>query len=108
MNGLFRVLLAVICLAPAAFAQPAADALFERSRAAHEQGRIEEAEIGYRRYLTRYGPKPEVLGNLGVILAKKESYPEAVRLYQQALKIDPSLFLLRLNLGLALFKQGRH
>lgn len=66
-----------------------------------------EAEAGYRDYLRRYGARAEVLANLGALLARKEDFAGAIRHYEQALKLDPSLTPLHLNLGLAHFKQGR-
>ena len=45
--------------------------------------------------------------NLGVVLAKQGKYDEAVRQYRTALKLDPSLTSLRLNLGLAYYKAGQ-
>lgn len=89
------------------WAQSAADAQFERARAAQAAGRTAEAEAFYRDYLKRYGKRPEVLANLGAILAQRESFSEAIRLYQEALKLDPSLTPLHANLGLAYFKQNQ-
>lgn len=93
-------------MAVCAFAQTAG-ALFEKARAAQVAGRLEEAESSYRQYLKQYRPTPEVLANLGALLARRENYSEAIRYYEQALKLDPSLTPLHLNLGLAHFKQGR-
>lgn len=84
-----------------------AEALFERSRAAQAAGKAGDAEAGYREYLRRFGPRAEVLANLGALLARREDFAGAIRHYQQALKLDPSLTPLHLNLGLAQFKQGR-
>src|SRR5262245_22420741 len=99
---------AVYCVfALSAWAQSAADALFEHGRAAQVAGRLDEAEAAYSDYLQRYGDKPEVLANLGALLARRENYPEAIRRYQQALKLDPSLAPLHLNLGLAYLKQAQ-
>lgn len=87
--------------------QQASEALFERGRAAQAAGNAAEAEEAYREYLRRFGPRAEVLANLGALLARKEDFAGAIRHYQQALKLDPSLTPLHLNLGLAQFKQGR-
>ncbi len=89
------------------FAQPAADTLFEKARALQMAGRLDEAESSYREYLKKYRARPEVLANLGALLARRESYPEAIRLYQQALQADPSLYQLHLNIGLAYLKQAQ-
>ena len=83
-----------------------ADALFERARAAQVAGRLDQAETAYREYLKRFGPKGEVLANLGALLARRENYAEAILRYKEALKLDPSLAALHLNLGLAYLKQN--
>ncbi len=96
----------ILAAALAADPQPA-ESLFERARTAQAGGRDAEAEAGYREYLRKYGPRAEVLGNLGALLARRESYAEAIQHYQQALKLDPALTPLHANLGLAYFKQGQ-
>ncbi len=101
---------ALIILACATTVRPqqTADQLFESARTAQIAGKIAEAESAYRVYLERFGPRPEIFANLGVVLASRENYPEAIRYYQQALQLDPSLTPLHLNLGLAYFKQGQY
>jgi tetratricopeptide (TPR) repeat protein len=91
----------------AIWAQAGADALFEKARAAQVAGRTVEAETAYGEYLKRYGPKAEVLANLGALLARREDYGEAIRRYKEALRLDPSLAPLHLNIGLAYLKQAQ-
>lgn len=52
--------------------------------------------------------KPEAIeqANLGVSLARKSEYREAIQAYQRAIAIDPGLPGIYLNLGLAWFKLG--
>ncbi len=52
--------------------------------------------------------KPEAIeqANLGVSLARKSDYREAIQAYQRAIAIDPGLPGIYLNLGLAWFKLG--
>ncbi|MFN7920457.1 MAG: tetratricopeptide repeat protein [Bryobacteraceae bacterium] len=102
---LCRIAALTLLVAGSAAAQPN-EALFEKARAAQAAGNAAEAEAGYREYLRRYGPRAEVLANLGALLARKEDSGGAIQHYQQALKLDPSLTPLHLNLGLAHFKQG--
>lgn len=98
----------VVCLLfSLALAQAGSDELFEKARSAQVAGRLGEAEAAYREYLKRYGAKPEVLANLGALLARRENYAEAIRYYQQALRLDPVLAPLHLNLGLAYLKQAQ-
>ena len=101
------MVLSVLAWANAAWPQEAADRLFEQGRAAQMAGKAAEAESAYRQYLEQFGPRAEVLANLGVLLARRESYGEAIGYYEQALKLDSSLAPLHLNLGLAYFKQGQ-
>lgn len=100
------LVLLLACTYPAA--AQTADALFEEGRAAQLAGRHEEAERIYREYLRRFRARPEVLANLGVILARRDNFAEATGLYRQALRLDPSQAPLYLNLGLAQMKQGQH
>lgn len=97
---------ATFCLLASATWAQSADALFENARKAQVAGQIEQAESAYRQYLKSYSPRPEVLANLGALLARREQYNEAIDLYQKALRLDPSLFPLHLNLGLAYLKGG--
>jgi len=90
-----------------ALGQPREDH-FARGQALQQQGRVAEAESAYRDYLKRYGPRAEVLANLGALLARQEKFDEAVAAYGQALKLAPQLTPIHLNLGLAHFKAGRH
>ncbi|MBI3469937.1 MAG: tetratricopeptide repeat protein [Candidatus Solibacter usitatus] len=89
-------------------AQPAAEALFERGQRQQRSGQLAAAEATYRQYLKEYGPRAEVLANLGALLAGQERYPPAIAAYRQALKLAPSLAPIHLNLGLAYFKSGQH
>ncbi len=99
------MILALIVLV--AQSQSLADAAFERARAAHTSGRLAEAETLYRDYERKFGPRAEVLANLGAVLAQREDFSNAIQAYQRALKLNPSLVPLHLNLGLAHFKQGQ-
>lgn len=84
-----------------------ADAIFEKARSAQVAGRLDEAEKLYRQYLERYPPKAEIVANLGALLARREDFAGAIQQYRQALKLDPSLHPLHLNLGLAFLKSGQ-
>lgn len=80
---------------------------FDDARRLHEQGRLAEAERAYRAVLKKGGPTPEVLANLGAVLARMDRFDDAVRVYQQALRLAPNLTPILLNLGLAYFKASR-
>jgi tetratricopeptide (TPR) repeat protein len=96
-----------LCFVFSLAAQPQED-LFARGQAQQQSGRLTEAEGTYRQYLKLYGPRAEVLANLGALLSRQDKFDEAVQAYQQALKLAPALTPIHLNLGLAFFKAGRH
>lgn len=100
-------LIAILCAA-AASAQNQADVLFAQGQAAQRTGRLNEAEQIYRQYTKTYGPRGEVLANLGALLARQDRFDEAIAAYQQALKVAPALTPIHLNLGLAYFKASKH
>jgi tetratricopeptide (TPR) repeat protein len=51
---------------------------------------------------------PEPFAHLGLLEARRGHYPQAVVLYRKALMLKPAMPGLRLNLGLALFKDGQY
>jgi tetratricopeptide (TPR) repeat protein len=87
--------------------QGPADTLFERARAAQTAGRLDEAEAAWNEHIRKHGATAEVLANLGALFARRERYVEAVQQYKAALKLNPGLAPLHLNLGLAHLKQGQ-
>lgn len=80
---------------------------FERAVQLHQSGRLDEAEKVYRALLRQGAKSPELCANLGALLAQKNDFAGAVQLYEQALRLDPKLDPLHLNLGLAYFKSGK-
>ena len=84
-----------------------ADDLFAKARSAHMAGRLDEAEKLYRQHLQSFPDRAEVVANLGALLARRENFGEAIQLYGRALKLDPTLHPLHLNLGLAYLKTGQ-
>ena len=51
---------------------------------------------------------PEPFARLGLLEARRGNYPEAIGLYRKAMGLEPAMPGLRLNLGLALFKDGQY
>ncbi len=74
--------------------------------ALEQQGKNAEAEVAWRAYLAAHPSSPEPYAHLGLLEARQEHYKKAVPLYRKALAMDPAVPGLRLNLGLALFKDG--
>lgn len=78
--------------------------LFESGNAHLRAGQLPQAEQAYRAHLQSHPAHAEALANLGAVLSRREAFPEAIAVYQRALKLQPQLTPLHLNLGLAYFK----
>ncbi len=70
------------------------------------EGKLAEAEAAWSALAKQYPSNPEPLAHLGLIESKQEHYPEAIKFYQRAMELNPTMPGLRLNLGIALFKAG--
>jgi len=75
--------------------------------ALEQQNKIGEAEAAWRAWSKLHPADPEPYAHLGLLEARQEHYAEAIPLYRRALRMNPNVPGLRLNLGLALFKGGR-
>jgi tetratricopeptide (TPR) repeat protein len=71
-----------------------------------QQGKLAEAELAWRALARSEPSNAEPWAHLGLLEAHQEHYKEAVEFYRKALKLGPPLTSVRLNLALALFKQG--
>ncbi len=71
-----------------------------------QQGKTIEAEAAWETLSKAYPSNPEPFAHLGLLEARQEHYTEAIRDYRKAMAIASSMPGLRLNLGLALFKNG--
>ena len=69
-----------------------------------QQGKIVEAEAAWRACLRTQPANPEPYAHIGLMEARQEHYKEAIPFYRKALALNPNIPGLRLNLGLALFK----
>jgi tetratricopeptide (TPR) repeat protein len=78
----------------------------EAAMSLEQQGKTAEAEAAWGALAKSYPANPEPLAHLGLLEARQEHYTEAVRYYRKAMALDPAMPGLRLNLGLALFKDG--
>ena len=85
---------------------PQPDAARQTALALERQGKNAEAETAWRAVLKAHPSSPESYGHLGLLEARQEHYKEAIPLYRKALRMNPNVPGLRLNLGLALFKSG--
>jgi len=84
-------------------AQPAADPL-AAGQDALQRGDLSAAEQSFRLYLKTHANSAEALSNLAIVMSRRGQYPEAVKLYQQALKVNPALFPIHFNLAVTLIR----
>lgn len=71
-----------------------------------QQGRYAEAETAWTTLSKEYPSNPEPYAYLGLLEARQQHYPEAIAYYRKALALNPAMPGLRINLGLAFFKNG--
>ena len=95
-----------LLLASIAMPAPAQNDQRQTAISLEQQGKLPEAAAAWET-LSRSAPaNPEPLAHLGLLEARQQHYPEAIRFYRKALALDPAMPGLQLNLGLALFKSG--
>lgn len=69
-------------------------------------GRAAEAEAAWSALAKEHPSNAEPLAHMGLLEARQEHYAKAIAFYRKALVLDPKMAGLRMNLGLALFKDG--
>ena len=74
--------------------------------ALEHQGKNSEAESTWQSISKAQPNNPEPYAHLGLLEARQEHYPEAIRYYRKALALSPEMPGLRQNLGLSYFKNG--
>jgi tetratricopeptide (TPR) repeat protein len=85
---------------------PARESQRQSAVAFEQEGRVAEAEAGWRSLLSSQPNDAEAYAHLGLLEARQAHYKEAIVLYQKALSLNPKMPSLRLNLGLSYFKAG--
>ena len=93
----------VSCLAQRA---PARESQRQSALAFEQEGKRVEAEAQWRALLANQPEDAEAYAHLGLLEARQEHYQEAIVLYRKALRLNPKMPSLRLNLGLSYFKAG--
>lgn len=73
-----------------------------------QQGKTAEAEEAWKASSKAHPANPMPYAHLGLIEARQDHYPQAIAFYRKAMALDPAMPGLRLNLGLALFKDGQY
>lgn len=90
----------------AAQAGKAADSARQAALALEQQGDMAGAEAQWLAVVKAHPSSAEANGHLGLLEARQEHYPEAIRYYRRAMALNPKTPGLRMNLGLSLFKSG--
>lgn len=85
---------------------PARERQRQSALAFEQEGKLVEAETGWRALLASQPDDAESYAHLGLLEARQEHYKEAIVLYRKALSLNPKMPSLRLNLGLSYFKAG--
>jgi tetratricopeptide (TPR) repeat protein len=85
---------------------PARESQRQSALAFEQEGKVAEAEAGWRSLLSSQPNNAEAYAHLGLLEARQAHYKEAIVLYQKALSLNPKMPSLRLNLGLSYFKAG--
>ena len=104
---LFGLGLLAVALASSAQTVPSRESLRQKALALEQQGRNADAETAWRAIIKAHPGDPEPYAQIGLIEARQQHYKQAVSLYRKAIAINPNVPGLRLNLGLALFKDGQ-
>ncbi len=86
---------------------PATAARFSAALGAHQAGRLEEAESGYRQVLLRAPRHPHALNNLAILMRSTRRYDAALELYRQAQAASPDDAHIYSNFGCLLVDLGR-
>jgi tetratricopeptide (TPR) repeat protein len=79
---------------------------WQTAHSLEQQGRYAEAEAAWTTLSKEYPTNPEPYAYLGLLEARQEHYPEAIADYRKAMALNPAMPGLRMNLGLAFFKNG--
>ena len=83
----------------------AAETIFQDAAVALREGRLPDAEKGFRTVLQHEPNNIGALGNLGVTYARMERYADAIVAYSRARKLAPNDPGILLNLAIAYVKQ---
>ena len=78
----------------------------QNALALEQQGKTREAEAAWKGLSDRDPANPIPWAHLGLLAARQEHFLQAAGFYKKALALNPEMPGLRLNLGLALFKNG--
>src|SRR5689334_14682223 len=103
MRSRFPKFFPVLVLSAAAYAQGASPT---EAIALEQQGRWAEAVQVWQSVTEKNPRDAAAFASMGVDLAREQKYAEAASAYRRALKLNPQLPGIQMNLGLAEFKLG--
>jgi tetratricopeptide (TPR) repeat protein len=105
-----RGLASSLILATASWSLPALAQTYTEQTAAslEQQGKTTEAEDAWKALSKAQSANPIPFAHLGLLEARQEHYTQAIAFYRKALALSPALPGLRLNMGLAYFKDGEY
>jgi predicted O-linked N-acetylglucosamine transferase (SPINDLY family) len=83
-------------------------AAFDQSARHHRDGRLKEAETGYRQVLRWQPTHGDALSNLGALLRQTGHFEEAVRILEKAVQVSPGQAAAWSNLSNLYRDIGRH
>ncbi|HEY1900827.1 MAG TPA: tetratricopeptide repeat protein [Terracidiphilus sp.] len=97
-----------LILATASWSAPARSQTYTEQTAAslEQQGKTAEAEDAWRAVSKAQPANPLPFAHLGLLEARQEHYTQAIAYYRKAQALSPAMPGLRLNMGLAYFKDG--
>ena len=72
------------------------------------EGKTAEAEAAWSALSKAHPTNSEPFAHLGLLEARQEHYTQAIALYRKAMTLKPAIPGLRLDLGLAYFKDGQY
>jgi tetratricopeptide (TPR) repeat protein len=72
------------------------------------EGKTAEAEAAWSALSKAHPANSEPFAHLGLLEARQEHYTQAIALYRKAMALKPAIPGLRLDLGLAYFKDGQY
>jgi tetratricopeptide (TPR) repeat protein len=85
---------------------PAGESQRQSALAFEQEGKVAEAEARWKSLVSSQPNDAEAYAHLGLLEARQEHYQEATVFYRKALRLNPQMPSLHLNLGLAYFKAG--
>lgn len=99
------LVLALVSCSVAAHSQSNSDQL---ALVLEQQGNTPEAEKAWKLSSDAHPADPVPFAHLGLLEARQEHYPQAIAFYRKAFALSPTMPGLRLNMGLAYFKDGQY